>query len=161
VIAIWPIGFWAWCSTPRPYIPADGARSQLLCLAQSNGIPVRRVEEVLGLAGLQSAAGRRAGGFSLGMSQRLGIAAALLGDPEVLMFDEPVNGLGPEGIVWARQLMGGLAAEGRTVLVSSHLMSEMALSDVGMQAMRCCAARRVGVEATHDGTGFCACLALC
>ena len=108
--------------------PGRRARSQLVCLAQSNGIPVRRVDEVLGLVGLESAARRRLGGFSLGMSQRLGIAAALLGDPAVLMFDEPVNGLDPEGIVWARQLMRGLAAEGRTVLVSSHLMSEMALT---------------------------------
>jgi ABC-2 type transport system ATP-binding protein len=108
--------------------PGRRARSQLVCLAQSNGIPLSRVDEVLGLVGLESAARRRSGGFSLGMSQRLGIAAALLGDPAVLMFDEPANGLDPEGIVWARQLIRGLAAEGRTVLVSSHLMSEMALT---------------------------------
>jgi ABC-2 type transport system ATP-binding protein len=104
------------------------ARAHLLCLAQSNGIPRSRVDEVLGLVGLHSVAGRRAGGFSLGMSQRLGIAAALLGDPGILMFDEPINGLDPEGIVWVRTLMRSLAAEGRTVFVSSHLMSEMALT---------------------------------
>jgi ABC-2 type transport system ATP-binding protein len=101
------------------------ARSHLLGLAATNGIPRRRVEEALGLVGLADVAGQRSKGFSLGMSQRLGIAAALLGDPEILMFDEPVNGLDPEGILWIRTLMRGLAAEGRTVLVSSHLMSEM------------------------------------
>ena len=104
------------------------ARDHLLCLAQSNGIPRRRVDEVIGLAGLEGVAGRRAKGFSLGMGQRLGIAAALLGDPAVLIFDEPVNGLDPDGIHWVRTLMRSLAAEGRTVLVSSHLMSEMALT---------------------------------
>jgi ABC-2 type transport system ATP-binding protein len=104
------------------------AYNHLLCLAQSNGIPKSRVGEVLAIVGLETVARRRAGGFSLGMGQRLGIAAALLGDPEVLMFDEPVNGLDPEGIVWVRTLMRGLAAEGRTVFVSSHLMSEMALT---------------------------------
>jgi ABC-2 type transport system ATP-binding protein len=104
------------------------AYNHLLCLAQSNGIPARRVKEVLGIVGLESVAGRRANGFSLGMGQRLGIAAALLGDPAVLMFDEPVNGLDPEGIVWVRNLMRALAAEGRTILVSSHLMSEMSLT---------------------------------
>jgi ABC-2 type transport system ATP-binding protein len=101
------------------------ARSHLLCLAQTNGIPRRRVDEVLGVVGLTNVAGKRSRGFSLGMSQRLGIAAALLGDPEILMFDEPVNGLDPEGILWIRTLMRALAAEGRTVFVSSHLMSEM------------------------------------
>ena len=100
----------------------------LLCLAQSNGIASRRVDEVLDMVGLTEVAHKRAGGFSLGMSQRLGIAAALLGDPAVLMFDEPVNGLDPEGIRWIRTLMRALAAQGRTVLVSSHLMSEMALT---------------------------------
>jgi ABC-2 type transport system ATP-binding protein len=100
----------------------------LLCLAQSNGIPGRRVDEVLDMVGLTDVARKRTGGFSLGMSQRLGIAAALLGDPPVLMFDEPVNGLDPEGIRWIRTLMRALAAQGRTVLVSSHLMSEMALT---------------------------------
>ncbi|GAA3127026.1 ABC transporter ATP-binding protein [Planomonospora alba] len=102
------------------------ARDHLLCLAQSNGIPASRVAEVLALTGLTAVARRRVGGFSLGMSQRLGIAAALLGDPEVLLFDEPVNGLDPEGILWIRTLMRDLAAEGRAVFVSSHLMSEMA-----------------------------------
>jgi ABC-2 type transport system ATP-binding protein len=101
------------------------ARNHLLCLAQTNGIPRRRVDEVLGVVGLSDVAGKRSKGFSLGMSQRLGIAAALLGDPEILMFDEPVNGLDPEGILWIRNLMRSLAAEGRTVFVSSHLMSEM------------------------------------
>jgi ABC-2 type transport system ATP-binding protein len=101
------------------------ARHHLLCLAQTNDIPPRRVDEVLGLVGLTGVARKRSKGFSLGMSQRLGIAAALLGDPEILMFDEPVNGLDPEGIRWIRNLMKSLAAEGRTVLVSSHLMAEM------------------------------------
>ena len=101
------------------------ARNHLLCLAQTNGIPVRRVDEVLGLVGLSDVAAKRSRGFSLGMSQRLGIATALLGNPEILMFDEPVNGLDPEGILWIRTLMRKLAAEGRTVFVSSHLMSEM------------------------------------
>jgi ABC-2 type transport system ATP-binding protein len=101
------------------------ARSHLLGLAQTNGIGPRRVDEVLGLVGLSEVAGRRTKGFSLGMRQRLGIAAALLGDPQILMFDEPVNGLDPEGILWIRNLMRSLAAQGRTVLVSSHLMSEM------------------------------------
>jgi ABC-2 type transport system ATP-binding protein len=101
------------------------ARNHLLCLAQTNGISGRRVDEVLGVVGLSDVAGKRSKGFSLGMSQRLGIAATLLGDPEILMFDEPVNGLDPEGILWIRNLMKSLAAEGRTVFVSSHLMSEM------------------------------------
>jgi len=101
------------------------AYSHLLCLAQTNDIPPRRVTEVLGIVGLGEVARKRSKGFSLGMSQRLGIAAALLGDPQILMFDEPVNGLDPEGILWIRTLMRSLAAEGRTVLVSSHLMSEM------------------------------------
>ncbi len=104
------------------------AREHLWCLAQSNRIPRRRVEEVLDVVGLTEVARRRVGTFSLGMSQRLGIAAALLGDPEVLMFDEPVNGLDPEGIVWIRNLFRSLADEGRTVFVSSHLMTEMALT---------------------------------
>jgi ABC-2 type transport system ATP-binding protein len=102
--------------------------NHLLCLAQSNRISRRRVDQVLELVGLTGVAGRRVGAFSLGMAQRLGIAAALLGDPPVLICDEPINGLDPEGILWMRTLLRGLAAEGRTVLVSSHLMSEMALT---------------------------------
>jgi len=101
------------------------AYNHLLCLAQTNNLPTRRVGEVLELVGLTAVAKKRSKGFSLGMGQRLGIAAALLGDPKVLMFDEPVNGLDPEGILWIRNLMKALAAEGRTVFVSSHLMSEM------------------------------------
>jgi len=104
------------------------ARDHLRAIAASNGIGARRVGQVLGLAGLEDVDGRRVRGFSLGMKQRLGIAAALLGDPPVLMFDEPVNGLDPEGIHWIRGLLRSLAAEGRTVFVSSHLMSEMALT---------------------------------
>jgi ABC-2 type transport system ATP-binding protein len=104
------------------------ARNHLLSLAQLAGIPAQRVDEVLGVVGLQDVARRRSNGFSLGMGQRLGIAAALLGDPQVLLFDEPVNGLDPEGILWVRNLMKKLASEGRTVFVSSHLMSEMALT---------------------------------
>jgi ABC-2 type transport system ATP-binding protein len=104
------------------------AFDHLLCLAQSNGIPRRRVDEVLAIVGLEDVARRRVKGFSLGMGQRLGIASALLGDPSVLIFDEPVNGLDPDGIHWVRTLLRTLAAEGRTVLVSSHLMSEMALT---------------------------------
>ncbi|MFJ6784580.1 ABC transporter ATP-binding protein [Streptomyces yangpuensis] len=104
------------------------AYNNLLCLAQSNGIPQRRVGEVLDLVGLTPVARKKSKGFSLGMGQRLGIASALLGDPQILMFDEPVNGLDPEGILWIRNLMKGLAAEGRTIFVSSHLMSEMALT---------------------------------
>ena len=101
------------------------AYNHLLCLAQTNNLPKRRVGEVLELVGLTDVARKRTKGFSLGMSQRLGIAATLLGDPKILMFDEPVNGLDPEGILWIRNFMKALAAEGRTVFVSSHLMSEM------------------------------------
>jgi ABC-2 type transport system ATP-binding protein len=104
------------------------AYNHLRCLALSNGIAKARVEEVLELVGLRGVARKRAGGFSLGMAQRLGIAAALLGDPRVLLFDEPVNGLDPEGVLWIRNLLKSLAAEGRTVFVSSHLMSEMAIT---------------------------------
>ncbi|MGI5437838.1 ABC transporter ATP-binding protein [Streptomyces shenzhenensis] len=104
------------------------AYNHLLCLAQSNGIATRRVNEVLDTVGLTAVARKKAKGFSLGMGQRLGIAAALLGDPRILMFDEPVNGLDPEGIHWIRNLMKSLAEQGRTVFVSSHLMSEMALT---------------------------------
>jgi ABC-2 type transport system ATP-binding protein len=105
--------------------PGLSARNHLLWLARSNGLPRRRVGEVLELVGLAEVAHRRAGRFSLGMQQRLGIAAALLGDPPVLMFDEPVNGLDPEGIRWIRGFMRSLATEGRAVLVSSHLMGEL------------------------------------
>ncbi|WP_345353653.1 ATP-binding cassette domain-containing protein [Actinoallomurus liliacearum] len=105
--------------------PSRSARGHLLWLARSQGLGARRVDEVIGQVGLRSAARRKAGGFSLGMRQRLGIAAALLGDPPVLMLDEPVNGLDPEGIVWIRGFLRSLAAEGRAVLVSSHLMSEL------------------------------------
>jgi ABC-2 type transport system ATP-binding protein len=104
------------------------ARNHLLVLAATCGIPKHRVDEMIDLVGLTDVAGKRAGGFSLGMGQRLGIAAALLGDPETVVLDEPVNGLDPEGILWVRNLLKGLAAEGRTVFVSSHLMSEMALT---------------------------------
>ncbi|RDG37531.1 ABC transporter ATP-binding protein [Streptomyces corynorhini] len=104
------------------------AYNNLLCLAQSNRIPASRITEVLDMVGLTSVAKGKSKGFSMGMGQRLGIASALLGDPEILMFDEPVNGLDPEGIHWIRNLMKGLATEGRTVFVSSHLMSEMALT---------------------------------
>ena len=109
----------------RSFHSGRSARNHLRCLALSNGIGRRRVDEVLELVGLEKAARRRAGEFSLGMGQRLGIAAALLGDPRVLLLDEPVNGLDPEGVAWVRALLRSLAAEGRTVLVSSHLMSEM------------------------------------
>jgi ABC-2 type transport system ATP-binding protein len=104
------------------------ARKHLLALAQSNALPARRVDEVLALVGLTSVADKRVKGFSLGMLQRLGIAATLLGDPPVLLYDEPVNGLDPEGILWIRTFIRSLASQGRTVLVSSHLMSEMALT---------------------------------
>ncbi|NUL05559.1 ATP-binding cassette domain-containing protein [Streptomyces lunaelactis] len=104
------------------------AYNNLLCLAQSNRIPASRVTEVLDTVGLTPVAKKKSKGFSLGMGQRLGIASALLGDPEILMFDEPVNGLDPEGIHWIRNLMKTLASEGRTIFVSSHLMSEMALT---------------------------------
>jgi ABC-2 type transport system ATP-binding protein len=105
--------------------PSRSARNHLLWLAHSQGFAARRVDEVLEQTGLSQVGRRRAGGFSLGMRQRLGIAAALLGDPPVLMLDEPFNGLDPEGIVWMRGLLGTLAAQGKAVLVSSHLMSEL------------------------------------
>jgi len=104
------------------------ARNHLLFLAQSQGLPPSRVDEMLDLVGLREVAKKRAGGFSLGMGQRLGVAAALLGDPEVLLLDEPVNGLDPEGVLWIRNLMKQLASQGKTVLVSSHLMNEMAVT---------------------------------
>ncbi len=108
--------------------PGRTAKAHLRALAQSNGIPTSRVGDVLELTGLSTVANRRIKGFSLGMSQRLGIAGTMLGDPEVLMYDEPVNGLDPEGIQWIRGFMRAMAAEGRTVLVSSHLMNEMAVT---------------------------------
>jgi ABC-2 type transport system ATP-binding protein len=108
--------------------PGRSARAHLTMLAQTNHISNARVDELLDLVGLTAVAGKRAGKFSLGMGQRLGIAAALLGDPGILLFDEPVNGLDPDGIRWVRNLLKGLAREGRTVFVSSHLMSEMALT---------------------------------
>jgi ABC-2 type transport system ATP-binding protein len=104
------------------------AFNHLLALAQTNGIPRRRVDEVIELVGLREVAKKRAGGFSLGMGQRLGVASALLGNPRTVILDEPVNGLDPEGILWVRNFLKALAAEGRTVFVSSHMMSEMALT---------------------------------
>jgi ABC-2 type transport system ATP-binding protein len=108
--------------------PGRSARNHLLALAQTNGIRRARVDEVIDMVGLREVAGKRVGGFSLGMGQRLGVASALLGDPRVVVLDEPVNGLDPEGVLWIRNLLKALAAEGRTVFVSSHLMSEMALT---------------------------------
>jgi ABC-2 type transport system ATP-binding protein len=110
----------------RSFHPGRSPRAHLGSLAASNAIPARRVEEVLGIVGLESVGRRRAGKFSLGMTQRLGIAVAMLGDPGILILDEPVNGLDPEGIRWIRNLLKSLAAEGRTVLISSHLISEVA-----------------------------------
>ncbi|GGS13432.1 ABC transporter ATP-binding protein [Streptomyces humidus] len=107
--------------------PGRSAFSHLMALAYTHGIPRRRVDEVIDLAGLTSVAGKRVGAFSLGMGQRLGIAAALLGDPAIVMLDEPVNGLDPEGVLWVRNLLRSLADEGRAVMLSSHLMSETAL----------------------------------
>ncbi len=112
----------------RALHPGRSARNHLLFLAQTQGYPARRVDEVLELVGLRDVARKRVGGFSLGMTQRLGIAAAMLGDPAVLLLDEPVNGLDPEGIRWVRTFMRQLAGEGRTIFVSSHLMSEMAVT---------------------------------
>jgi ABC-2 type transport system ATP-binding protein len=110
----------------KAIVGGRSAANHLMWLADSNGIARRRVSEVLDVVGLSEVAGRKVGTFSLGMNQRLGIAAALLGDPETLLFDEPINGLDPEGILWIRNLMKALASEGRTVFLSSHLMSEMA-----------------------------------
>ena len=112
----------------KAFHPSRSARAHLQALAASNAIPASRVDQTLQLVGLTTAANRKAGQLSLGMAQRLGIAAALLGDPPVLIFDEPVNGLDPEGIRWIRNLMKSLAAEGRTVFISSHLIAEMALT---------------------------------
>jgi ABC-2 type transport system ATP-binding protein len=123
----WPLREVGSMLEARSFHPGRPARAHLAALAASSSIPRARVDEVLGMVGLESAARRRAGSFSLGMAQRLGIAAALLGDPGVLLLDEPVNGLDPEGIRWIRGLLRSLAAEGRTVLVSSHLISEMSV----------------------------------
>jgi ABC-2 type transport system ATP-binding protein len=123
----WPLREVGSMLEARSFHPGRPARAHLAALAASNAIPRARVDEVLGMVGLESAARRRAGSFSLGMVQRLGIAAALLGDPPVLILDEPVNGLDPEGIRWIRSLLGTLAGQGRTVLVSSHLISEMSM----------------------------------
>jgi ABC-2 type transport system ATP-binding protein len=123
----WPLREVGALLEAKAFHPGRRARTHLAALAASNAIPLSRVDEVLDMVGLAGVAHRRAGGFSLGMSQRLGIAAALLGDPGVLLLDEPVNGLDPQGIRWIRDLLRSLAAEGRTVLVSSHLISEMAL----------------------------------
>src|SRR2546423_5808412 len=125
---VWPLHEVGALLDARAVHPGRSAHNHLHSLAAANGIARARVDEVLEQAGLASVARKRAGGFSLGMFQRLGIAGALLGDPGTLLFDEPVNGLDPEGIIWIRTLMRSLAAEGRTVLVSSHLMSEMALT---------------------------------
>ncbi|MFI9780283.1 ABC transporter ATP-binding protein [Streptomyces sp. NPDC051956] len=124
----WPLREVGALLEARTYHPGRSAANHLAALAAANGIPRTRVRVVLDTVGLADVANKRAGGFSLGMSQRLGIAAALLGDPGVLLFDEPVNGLDPEGVRWFRNLMKSLAAEGRTVLLSSHLISEMALT---------------------------------
>jgi ABC-2 type transport system ATP-binding protein len=125
---VWPLHEVGALLDARAVHPGRSAYNHLLALAVANGIARRRVDEVLEMVGLTSVARKRVGGFSLGMSQRLGIAGALLGDPGTLLFDEPVNGLDPDGILWIRTLMRSLAAEGRTVLASSHLMSEMALT---------------------------------
>jgi ABC-2 type transport system ATP-binding protein len=124
----WPLREVGALLDAKAFHPARTARNHLRWLALANDIPLRRVDEVLDQVGLTSVANRRAGKFSLGMSQRLGIAATLLGDPGVLLFDEPVNGLDPEGIRWVRHFLRDLAAEGRTVFVSSHLISEMSLT---------------------------------
>jgi ABC-2 type transport system ATP-binding protein len=124
----WPLREVGALLEARAFHPGRSARSHLAALAASNGIARSRVDEVLSMVGLESAAHRRAGKFSLGMAQRLGIAAALLGNPRALLLDEPVNGLDPEGIRWIRDLLKSLAAEGRIVLISSHLISEMALT---------------------------------
>jgi ABC-2 type transport system ATP-binding protein len=124
----WPLREVGGLLDAKAFHPARSARNHLRWLALANDIPLTRVDEVLDQVGLTSVADRRAGKYSLGMGQRLGIAACLLGDPGVLLFDEPVNGLDPEGIRWVRNFLRGLAAEGRTVFVSSHLISEMSLT---------------------------------
>jgi ABC-2 type transport system ATP-binding protein len=136
--------------------PGRSGRNHLRTVAASNGIGAARVDEVLGLVGLSDAAGRKVKGYSLGMKQRLGLAGALLGDPAVVMLDEPANGLDPEGIRWIRDMLKGLAAEGRTVLVSSHLLSEMALMATqlvvigkGQLIEQCSVADFVGRHSAH------------
>jgi ABC-2 type transport system ATP-binding protein len=124
----WPLREVGAMLEAKAFHPGRSARSHLSSLAASNDIPAGRVEEVLALTGLTSVARRRAGKFSLGMAQRLGIAAALLGDPGVVILDEPVNGLDPEGIRWMRTLLRSLAEQGRAVLISSHLISEVAMT---------------------------------
>jgi ABC-2 type transport system ATP-binding protein len=124
----WPLREVGAMLEARAIHPGRSARAHLRMLAQTNRLPAHRVDDLLELVGLTAVADQRAGKFSLGMGQRLGIAASLLGDPGVLLFDEPVNGLDPDGIRWVRNLLKGLAREGRTVFVSSHLMSEMALT---------------------------------
>ncbi len=124
----WPLREVGALLDAKAFHPGRSARNHLRWLAQTNDIPLTRVETVLDIVGLTAVADRRAGKFSLGMGQRLGIASALIGDPGVLLFDEPVNGLDPEGIRWVRHLLRDLASEGRTVLVSSHLINEMALT---------------------------------
>ncbi len=124
----WPLREVGALLDAKAFHPGRTARDHLRCMAATNDIGEARIDEVLDIVGLTAVAGKRAGKFSLGMGQRLGIAAALLGDPGTLLFDEPVNGLDPEGIRWVRHLLRGLAAEGRTVFVSSHLISEMALT---------------------------------
>ena len=124
----WPLREVGALLDAKAFHPGRSAYDHLWGLALTNGIPRARIDEVLDMVGLTEVAQQRAGKYSLGMGQRLGIAAALLGDPGVLLFDEPINGLDPEGIRWARYLLRGLAAEGRTVLVSSHLISEMSLT---------------------------------
>ena len=124
----WPLREVGALLEAKAFHPGRSAANHLVALAQTNDIPRSRVDEVLDIVGLTNVAHKRAGTFSMGMGQRLGIAAALLGDPGVLLFDEPVNGLDPDGILWVRNLFKSLAAEGRTIFVSSHLMSEMALT---------------------------------
>src|ERR1700678_4569232 len=124
----WPLREVGSLLDAKSFHPARSAYDHLRFLAKSNDIPRARIDEVLEIVGLSEVAGQRAGKYSLGMGQRLGIASALLGDPGVLLFDEPINGLDPDGIRWVRNLLRGLAREGRTVFVSSHLMSEMALT---------------------------------
>jgi ABC-2 type transport system ATP-binding protein len=123
----WPLRQVGALLEARTFHPGRSARQHLAALAAANRLPRPRVDQVLGMVGLDRVAHRRAGGFSLGMGQRLGLAAALLGDPAVLLLDEPVNGLDPEGVRWVRRLVRGLAAEGRAVLLSSHLLGELAL----------------------------------